>query len=116
MDGITIDSADPRSLAEFWTKAFDLEVVVDAEGVFVQLGSRSSPELPYIALQKVPEERAGKNRVHLDFATEDREGEVRRLVSLGARQGREHSAPGFRWTVLQDPEGNEFCVGSKHPR
>jgi hypothetical protein len=52
--------------------------------------------------------------VHIDFATEDREGEVERLVALGATRGEDHTVPGLTWTVLQDPEGNEFCVGSPH--
>ena len=37
---------------------------------------------------------------------------VARLVSLGATQVGEHTVPGLSWTVLQDPVGNEFCVGS----
>lgn len=114
MGGITIDCADPRSLAEFWVKALDLELVFDAEGSYVQLRSAGDPAQPYLGLQKVPEERAGKNRVHVDLATDDREGEVERLVALGATRGDTHSIPGLEWTVLRDPEGNEFCVGSKH--
>jgi predicted enzyme related to lactoylglutathione lyase len=114
MGGITIDSADPRALAEFWTKALDLEVVFDADGWFLQLQSRAHPQQPYLGLQKVPEDRAGKNRVHIDFSTEDREGEVARLESLGAVAGETHEIPGLTWTVLHDPEGNEFCVGTAH--
>jgi catechol 2,3-dioxygenase-like lactoylglutathione lyase family enzyme len=114
MGGITIDCADPRTLAEFWTAALDLEVVFDADGYFIQLRSRVHPDQPYLGLQKVPEERAGKNRVHIDFATEDRAGEVERLVALGAGKGAEHEVPGLSWTVLFDPEGNEFCVGTPH--
>ena len=112
MGGITIDCAEPRALAEFWTKALDLEIAFDAEGYFVQLRSPANPAQPYLGLQKVPEARAGKNRVHIDFSTDDREGEVERLVALGASRGEDQSVPGLTWTVLRDPEGNEFCVGS----
>jgi predicted enzyme related to lactoylglutathione lyase len=111
---ITIDSSDPRKLAEFWTQALGLEVAFDADGEFLQLSSPAHPQQPYLGLQKVPEERAGKNRVHLDFATEDREGELKRLAALGATVGATHEMPGLTWTVLQDPEGNEFCVGGAH--
>jgi predicted enzyme related to lactoylglutathione lyase len=52
----------------------------------------------------------GKNRVHVDFHADDREVEVRRLVGLGATVLDEQEVPGLRWTVLADPEGNEFCV------
>lgn len=114
LGGITIDSTEPRKLAEFWTQALDLEVVFDADGFYVQLRSGANPQQPYLGLQKVPEKRAGKNRVHVDLATDDREGELKRLESLGATIGETHEMPGLTWTVLQDPEGNEFCVGSAH--
>jgi predicted enzyme related to lactoylglutathione lyase len=114
MGGITIDCAEPRALAEFWMKALDLEIAFDAEGYFVQLRSAANPAQPYVGLQKVPEARAGKNRVHIDFSTDDREGEVERLVALGATRVDEQSVPGLTWNVLRDPEGNEFCVGSAH--
>ncbi len=112
--GITIDSTEPRQLAEFWTKALDLEVVFDADSWYVQLRSRGDGPPVYVGLQKVPEKRAGKNRVHLDLASDDREGEIKRLESLGATIGETHEMPSLTWTVLQDPEGNEFCVGSPH--
>ena len=60
----------------------------------------------------MPEDRSGKNRVHIDFGTQDREGEIERLLALGATRGEDHTVPGLTWTVLHDPEGNEFCVGS----
>jgi predicted enzyme related to lactoylglutathione lyase len=116
LEGITIDSTDPRALAEFWTQALGLEIAHDVDGWFLQLGSRANPGRPYLGLQKVPEKRAGKNRVHLDLSTDDREGEVKRLESLGATVGETHEVPGLVWTVLQDPEGNEFCVGEAQSR
>ncbi|MCP2256881.1 Glyoxalase-like domain-containing protein [Streptoalloteichus tenebrarius] len=103
---VTIDCLDPHRLAEFWTRALGASVVGDWGG-FLVLGVEGAPAL---GLQRVPEPRAGKNRVHLDFAADDREAEVRRLEELGATRVTEHSAPGLAWTVLADPEGNEFCV------
>lgn len=109
---ITMDCAEPRSLAEFWTKALDLEVAFDADGWFMLLRSPTDPAQPAVGLQKVPEKKAGKNRVHIDFTTPDREAEIERLVALGATRGEDHTVPGLTWTVLQDPEGNEFCVAT----
>ncbi|WP_460402151.1 VOC family protein [Actinophytocola sediminis] len=114
LGGVTIDCAEPRTLAEFWLKALDLHIAFDADGEYVQLSSAAEPARPAIALQRVPEAKAGKNRVHVDLATTDREGEVERLVALGAVRGADHSVPGLEWTVLADPEGNEFCVGAYH--
>ncbi|MEV4320258.1 VOC family protein [Actinocrispum sp. NPDC049592] len=104
----TIDSKDPRELAKFWTAALNAQVKQDFEGYFVILDWEGGPA---IGLQKVPEEPAGKNRVHLDLHTDDRHAAVGRLVGLGAAIVDEQKVPGMSWTVLADPEGNLFCVG-----
>ncbi|WP_018685948.1 VOC family protein [Actinokineospora enzanensis] len=111
--GATIDCADPRTLAAFWTQALGYEIQADYEGEFIFLAP-TDPNGPstFVGLQRVPEPKLGKNRVHLDFHTEDRPAEVARLVALGATAHGEHSVPGMTWTVLTDPENNEFCVGS----
>lgn len=109
---VTIDCAHPRQLSEFWCAALDLTVAFDA-GEFVLLAPNSGQGVK-IGLQQVPEERTGKNRVHLDLSTADRAGEVARLVGLGATERGSHSVPGLEWTVLTDPDGNEFCIGGHH--
>jgi hypothetical protein len=78
---VTIDCADPRSLARFWTAAAGYVAVDDRGGEF-----------------------------HTDRRTPDRKAEVARLVGLGATVHAEHEAGSFAWTVLADPDGNEFCV------
>ncbi|RZQ64856.1 VOC family protein [Amycolatopsis suaedae] len=110
---VTVDCADPVALAGFWTKALGVEVVQNFEDAYLVLAPQEGTGVS-VALQQVPEERAGKNRLHLDFGTGDRAAEVARLVGLGATELREHSVPGLDWTVLADPEGNEFCVGTPH--
>ena len=70
-----------------------------------------------ILFMKVPEPKTVKNRMHLDLAPETTmEAEVERLVGAGAAelwtlQDPEGYDEPWIWTVLQDPEGNEFCVG-----
>lgn len=108
---VTIDCVDPGRLVEFWTEALGV-AVAENYGDFVLLAS-SHEGGPQLGLQRVSEPRIGKNRVHLDFDTPDRKAEVKRLVALGAAEVAEHSMPGFAWTVLTDPEGNEFCVGGR---
>lgn len=105
---VTIDCADPRRLTEFWTEALDMTVVADY-GEFVLLGSRNGNGVN-LGLQRVPEQRTGKNSVHIDLRGGDRTTEVRRLTESGASIVDEHTVPGFAWTVLADPEGNQFCV------
>jgi predicted enzyme related to lactoylglutathione lyase len=107
MGGVTIDCVTPQKLAEFWSAALGVSDIQDY-GEYVVLPMDGA----YLGLQRVPEERAGKNRVHMDFRAEDRAAEVARLVGLGATEIEEHVVPGLAWTVLCDPEGNEFCVGS----
>jgi Glyoxalase-like domain len=60
---------------------------------------------------KVPEPKTAKNRMHVDLATKDPTGEVRRLVGLGATEVEQREGNGTSWTVMLDPEGNEFCIG-----
>lgn len=118
---ITIDCADPKRLAQFWTAAMDMKVAWSVDDEYTLLtpseaevpagGEFTAPPRPNLGLQKVPEPRNGKNRVHIDFGTEDRAAEVKRLLELGATEVDEQVVPGFAWTVLADPEGNVFCVG-----
>jgi hypothetical protein len=66
-----------------------------------------------ILFQTVPEPKTVKNRVHLDILVgpETHEAEVDRLVALGATVVSVHDGPDGKWTLLTDPEGNEFDVG-----
>jgi predicted enzyme related to lactoylglutathione lyase len=105
---VTIDCAGPRRLADFWTEAAGYKVARDFDD-FVLLVPEAGEGIA-IGLQRVPEDRTGKNRVHIDWHCEDRPAEVERLVKLGATVLSEHSVPGLTWNVLADPDGNEFCV------
>jgi catechol 2,3-dioxygenase-like lactoylglutathione lyase family enzyme len=108
---VTIDCADPQQLAAFWSAALGVAVQAD-DGDFVFL-ERAADGGPVLGLQRVPEARPGKNRVHVDLSGGSRATEVPRLVGLGAEVLAEHEIPGLAWTVLADPEGNEFCVGEQ---
>ena len=105
---VTIDCKDPHRLAEFWSRALQWEVLGDF-GEFVFLGREG--HTPNLGLQRVPEPKANKNRVHIDLHGEPRAEAASRLQRLGATFVAEHTGPGLAWIVLEDPEGNEFCVG-----
>lgn len=60
---------------------------------------------------RVPEPKTVKNRVHLDLASKDPAAEIERLVGLGATRLEYLERNGRTWTVMRDPEGNEFCIG-----
>jgi catechol 2,3-dioxygenase-like lactoylglutathione lyase family enzyme len=110
---VTADCADPKALAAFWAAALETSVVFEVDG-FVMLGPPAEGG-PALGFQRVPEERAGKNRLHLDLGAPQggRGAEVARLVELGATELGERGGDsyGLVWTTLADPEGNEFCVG-----
>ena len=60
----------------------------------------------------MPEARSAKNRVHVDLDARDLDEARERLEGLGATFVHEKDEYGLRWFTFQDPEGNEFCVGS----
>lgn len=105
-----LDCQDPHRLARFWTEAIGYREAGSAEP-YVVLVPRDAPG-PEIVLQRVPEPRTTKNRMHLDIRTGQLDSTVERLTNLGARrlQPDVTEEAGFRWVTMADPEGNEFCV------
>ena len=112
---IVIDCADHDVVAPFWQAALGWErQEFNAQYVALipptdELEAAAPRPLPML-VQKVPDPKIGKNRMHLDFRSSDRLAEVARLVALGARERRTRSLGASTWTVMEDPEGNEFCV------
>lgn len=109
--GVVYEASDVRALARFWAEALNWTMVEEnlASGEAV---IRASPTDAGVRLRFVPTARpkASKNRLHLDLGGGLRpSGEVDRLLTLGASRTDigQGSVP---WTVLADPEGNEFCV------
>jgi hypothetical protein len=104
---ITFDARDPVRLATFWASATGRELAEPTPGVVILTAANDPVRLLFL---QVREEKAAKNRMHLDFHTADRAADVARLLSLGATVHDTHHEYGMEWTVLSDPEGNEFCV------
>lgn len=109
-ENITFDTTDPEGLADWWARALDGQVTPIATPFFVVV---SRPEGPGLAFQQVEDPTPGKNKVHLDFSTDDVEAEVARLVGLGAIETGRNSFGDFGWVVLADPDGNAFCVAPR---
>ncbi len=109
---ICFDCADQTALAGFWAEVLGYEL----------RPSHPGPEDPVVIIppdasglriwfNKVPEPKISKNRVHIDVNMTDGD-EMARLEQLGARQVREirDDAGTLHWTIMADPEGNEFCA------
>ncbi len=137
---VVIDCADPTRLAAFWAEALHYKQddppagfaswpeFLASQGVpedqWNSANAVSDPEGrgPRIYFQRVPEPKIVKNRVHMDLnvggghtvSPDERrqrvDAEVERLLSLGATRLRPYEERGEYWVVMQDPEGNEFCV------
>lgn len=120
---LSLDCHDPEALAAFWCAALDW-VVLDRVPGLVEIGPagrddgelleavRSGPVAPTMFLAAVEEDKVGKNRMHVDLSPIDRsqDDEVERLLALGATRAEVGQTGQESWTVLADPEGNEFCV------
>jgi catechol 2,3-dioxygenase-like lactoylglutathione lyase family enzyme len=106
---VALDCNDLELLIGFWTAAIGYRVE-HHEATWALLRDPNDQD-PKLFLQRVPEPRAGKNRMHLDIEVPDEQGAVERLVALGARSLWRMDFGSHYWTVLADPEGNEFCVG-----
>ena len=108
---VMFDCNDLEGEVAFWKEILGLEEKMRFPGyVFL---SRLGEKGPRLAFQQVPEAKAVKNRLHLDLMAEDREVLVARVLELGGTRLADHEMGGFHWTVMGDPEGNEFCIALK---
>lgn len=137
---ICVDCADPHLLAAFWSAAlgYDIEdhsplirhlldagavgpdevIEVDGRQAFRAAAAIRDPAVAAPAVgqggrvlfQTVPESKSVKNRLHLDLHVPDQAATVARLVELGGSVTGHGEQGGHGWTVMADPEGNEFCV------
>jgi Glyoxalase-like domain len=137
---VTFDAADPQALASFWGEAVGYVEQDPPEGFDSWEAWAVANDVPrerwgdYAAwvdpdgagprlyFQRVPEPKTAKNRVHLDLAVGGGRGTppeesralvaaaVERAVAAGATRVREVDEGDEHWVVMQDPEGNEFCL------
>jgi predicted enzyme related to lactoylglutathione lyase len=107
---IVIDTHDLPGLARFWTQALGWQVLSEREREIVIGPDMNAPV--GICFMPVSDAKTAKNRVHVDLTTgaADRDQEIERLLALGARRADVGQTGEVSWTVLADPEGNEFCV------
>lgn len=100
---LCLDAKDAQRLGTFWAGALGLELEaagVDSDGDVVLTGPTKEHT---IWVNQVPEPRSAKQRIHLDLNV----GSVEELTALGATV---LDADSFRWTLMADPEGGEFCA------
>jgi hypothetical protein len=112
---VVLDCLDPSSLVAFWSAALGYRLADTLGDYRVLVPDEGEPPGPPLVLQRVPEPRVAKNRMHLDVHPADPEAHIARLLDLGATlRGDRVAELGMWWQVLADPEGNELCVVA-HP-
>jgi hypothetical protein len=110
---ITFDCDDVLKVAGFWSTVMGRSIDEGSGDAFASIGGvdtkRSEPAWYF---NKVEDPKATKNRMHLDLVTPE-PSSVDELVQLGAKVVQRVDLGFHAWTVLEDPEGNEFCVAAK---
>jgi Glyoxalase-like domain len=107
---VVVHCEDPRAMTRFWNEALDwtLHELTDH---YARLRSATGVG-PYLEFVRTTDVDAVPTRVHLDlrpYPGDDQETEVSRLRDLGATEA-DIGQGDVPWTILTDPEGNEFCV------
>jgi hypothetical protein len=107
---VTFDCADPRRLSTFWSEITGY-IPLTVRDDFAALAAPDERGVRGILFWQVPEAKTTKSRMHVDLASKDPQIEIDRLIRLGAQKVEYREGNGTGWTVMLDPEGNEFCIG-----
>jgi catechol 2,3-dioxygenase-like lactoylglutathione lyase family enzyme len=112
---ITIDAHQPDEISRFWATALGWAEDPDDPNLpeHDEAAILSPDRSEVLLFERVPEGKTVKNRIHLDLMPTDRTRDeaVEQLLGLGATFYADFREPdGSGWVVLQDPDGNEFCV------
>jgi hypothetical protein len=105
---VCIDVNDSVLESTFWRDFLGYQVIGSNDVRWVHMEHPSG--LPVINLQRVPEPKQGKNRLHFDVFVDDPDQWIDLAVSLGAVKVQLHDDQNDWFCVMHDPEGNEFCI------
>jgi hypothetical protein len=108
-----IDCARPAELARWWGQVLGWPVVEDEQGwCWLSSTGEETASPPILTFVPVPEPKTVKDRIHLDLNPSgcDQAEELERLLAIGARRADVGQGDDVTWIVLEDPEGNEFCL------
>lgn len=108
LEALTVDASDPVSLARWWAETLGWSVVQpDPAGTEVRPPDEPSASLFFILVE---DQKLSKNRLHLDLSSDDPTAAVENLEARGAHRVDVGQPDDVTWVVMQDPEGNEFCI------
>jgi Glyoxalase-like domain len=121
---VTFDCRDALAVGRFWSAALGRPLDEGAAIEFASIGFQGRRDRegwgpverdadPTWLFARVPESKTVKNRLHLDVTARDPEAEIARLVELGATRLADRDEYGYTWTLMADPEGNEFDLAKE---
>jgi predicted enzyme related to lactoylglutathione lyase len=107
---VVIDAHDLSAQARFWAQVLNWKILSEREREVIIGADETAPV--GICFMPVADSKTVKNRLHLDLTPgpSGRDAEVERILALGARRVDIGQSGTESWTVLADPEGNEFCI------
>jgi hypothetical protein len=108
VDTLTVDCEDAAVVARFWCELLGYEVVPNSTDSIATAHPDGSG--PTLLFTWAGTRKAGKNRIHLDLRPRDQRRAIERALELGARPTDVGQTGDESWVVLEDPEGNEFCI------
>lgn len=119
---LAFDCDDALVVGKFWSEALGRPLDDGGDSGFASIGFAARRAVegwrpveraddPTWIFARVPESKMVKNRVHPDLVATDLEAEIARLIGLGASRVADRDEYGYRWTLMADPEGNEFDLG-----
>lgn len=112
---IAIDCNDLEGMTSFWEAMTGLSRLAGDDS-FCILGDREHQGRLKLFMQRVPEPRVGKNRLHLDLYVSNAAAALAEVERLGGAAAGAHERDGISWQVATDPEGNEFCLVEVLPK
>ena len=111
---IQVDCASHETLLRFWGALLGVEPdVAETAPPDAYRCLRPLPSGLTVCFQRVPEPKTAKNRLHFDIEVDDLEAATARVEALGGQRlpsRYDFAEDGWRWRVMLDPEGNEFCL------
>jgi len=108
---LIVKANDPSQLARWWAEVLGYEVLY--ETAYEVIIGTDPARYPGICFVPDSNPKVTQNRLHIDLDPDDQEAEVVRVTGLGARHA-DIGQGDVPWTVLSDPEGNEFCILTPH--
>jgi predicted enzyme related to lactoylglutathione lyase len=109
---VVINVVDYEREKAFWSAVLGVGIAREIPGFFCWLQPQHEGGIS-VALQTVPDPTAGRNRLHLDTGVADLDAGQAGIIALGGSHLEDHEIGGFRWKVMADPEGNEFCIAAE---